>query len=142
MTPSSRKVALSLGVRGAVPRAVCSELREDVESALAQVRAAAGDGDVSIEGGARPLVMSSRGTAFTRTAPADLTPPDSLLARLSTTDRTEYIDRHGFGRAQLKPGWWLTRASPSIWRVWRPEALCDLFAVSLVEVDEQHPQLR
>jgi hypothetical protein len=54
--------------------------------------------------------MSGGGApSFTRTAPADLTPPDWLLARLSTTDRTEYIDRHGFGRAQLRPEWWLKR---------------------------------
>ncbi|MBY9074230.1 hypothetical protein K1X13_05280 [Nocardioides sp. WL0053] len=54
-------------------------------------------------------MSSRRAPAFTRTTPADLTPPDSLLARLSTTDRTEYIDRHGFGRAQLKPEWWIKR---------------------------------
>lgn len=47
--------------------------------------------------------------AFSRTAPSDLTPPAWLLKSLSETDRTGYIDRHGFGRAQLKPEWWLER---------------------------------
>jgi hypothetical protein len=51
--------------------------------------------------------MSSTGApAFTRTAPADLAPPDQLVATLRKTEHTEYIDRHGFGCAQLKPGWW------------------------------------
>lgn len=55
--------------------------------------------------------MSGRGGAagLTRTAPSDLAPPDRLLATLRTTDRTEHIDRHGFGHTQLKPAWWLRR---------------------------------
>lgn len=54
--------------------------------------------------------MSRRGVpAFTRTAPADLAPPDQLLETLRATDRSEYILRHGFGRPQLKPAWWLER---------------------------------
>ncbi len=55
--------------------------------------------------------MSGRGGAagLTRTAPADLAPPDRPLATLRTTDRTECVDRHRFGHAQLKPAWWLKR---------------------------------
>lgn len=55
--------------------------------------------------------MSGRGGAggFTRTAPADLALPVRLQATLSTTDRTEYIDRRELGRAQLMPVSWLER---------------------------------
>jgi len=53
--------------------------------------------------------MNRGALSFSRTAPASLTPPDWLLASTSTTDRTAYIDRHGFGHSQLKPEWWLKR---------------------------------
>lgn len=54
--------------------------------------------------------MNSTGAPpFARTAPADLAPPDWMLATLRKTDRAGYIERHGFDHARLKPGWWQER---------------------------------